>query len=501
MKFLFLFLMCLIFHSGYSQICSTPQEELLQRVDEHKKSLIPLQRGIVKYVPVTFHLVANSNGTGRVSEENVLRQLASLNSSFQDQEFIFYINRLNYFDNDAVYQTPASAAARTQMKLRKDNKSLNLFITNTADSGNSPGITLAYYDPQDDWVVSRRNEINGASSTIAHEFGHFFSLPHPHVGWDCYPYTTEDYTNPVNVQFTIPCDGGGGSNLIELHNRSNCNTAGDRICDTPEDYNLGLFYVSGCVQNTTIRDFNNEVIKPMVNNFMGYYTDCPSYEFTPTQKNLMNTDFFSFRRSYIRTGKIPNQDSIHEEVDYIYPINGETTNGNVNVVLDWEDTPGADSYLVIYDRFPTFTNSPKKFIVNESQLIIDEELVLNVNYYWKVWPFNESQTYAEYSETQNFKVGMNTSINDIQQITDYLVYPNPAKQVDEVLLSIGAKESFSATASLINTAGQTLKVQEMEFPSGYSVQSVNVDNLPPGLYILQLRTEKGTLIERITIQQ
>lgn len=488
------------FQVAYSQFCGTPQDGLLQRVDLHKKELLPLQRGIVKYVPVTFHLVAAANGSGRVTEENVLRQLASVNAAYADQEMIFYIDRFNYFDNDAVYQTPASNAARVQMRIREDNNSLNLFITNTADSGMSPGFVLAYYDPQDDWVVSRRNEINGASSTVAHEFGHFFSLPHPHSGWDCVPYTTDDYTNPVNVTMTLPCEGGGGSSLIELHNRTNCNTAGDRICDTPEDYNLGLFHVNGCIENNSIRDINNEIISPMVNNFMGYYRDCPTYAFTEMQKTLMNTDFFSFPRQYIRTGKVPNLEPITHEVAYVYPINGESTNGNTNVVLDWEDTPGADSYLIIYDRFPSFTNNPQKTIVTESELTIPE-LTDNATYYWKVWPFNESQTYAEYSETQNFKVGMNTAVNDIRQVTDYLVYPNPAKNGEQVLLSLATTESFNATVFLTNASGATVKVQQLDIPVGQSIQTINVDNLPAGLYIIQLKSENGTLIERLTIQE
>src|SRR5690606_10834658 len=135
--------------------------------------------------------------------------------------------------------------------------------------------------------------------------------------------------------------------------------AGDRVCDTPEDYNLGLFYQNDCDPNTSIMDKNSELIDPMENNVMGYYRDCDSYAFTPTQKNLINTDFFSFRRSYIRTGVIPNTEPVTDPVVYISPINGEETPGFTNVLLDWEDTPHANKYLVIIDRFSSFTFSPQ----------------------------------------------------------------------------------------------------------------------------------------------
>src|SRR5690606_35806138 len=134
-------------------------------------------------------------------------------------------------------------------------------------------------------------------------------------------------------------------------------------------------------------DKNGELIEPMENNFMGYYRECAEYAFTPTQKNLINTDFFSIRRAYIRTGVIPNTTPVTAPVTYVSPINGQESPGSTNVRLDWEDTPGANKYLVIIDRFASFTFNPEKFIVDASELIIDE-LTPNVTYYWKVWPYN-----------------------------------------------------------------------------------------------------------------
>ena len=284
LRFLFALTGLMFISTLSAQFCGTPQQPLLERTDENKKLMIPVQRGALKYIPLTFHLVASSAGAGRITEESILQQVASLNVTYADQEAVFYIDRFNYFDNDAVYNTPGSASATTQMRLREDNNSINIFTVNNIENI-GPGQTLAYYDPQDDWLVSRKGEINGSSSTLAHELGHFFSLAHPFSGWDCVPYNLDDYTNPVNVDFTLPCEGGGGSQLIELHNRSNCNTAGDRICDTPEDYNPGLFYQDDCDENTSVRDKNNEVITPMTNNFMSYYRECATYVFSPTQKN------------------------------------------------------------------------------------------------------------------------------------------------------------------------------------------------------------------------
>src|SRR5688500_7601438 len=62
-----------------AQICGTPQEPLLERIDVNKKLMMIHQRGAVKYIPVTFHLVANSDSVGAIQVENVLAQLCSIN--------------------------------------------------------------------------------------------------------------------------------------------------------------------------------------------------------------------------------------------------------------------------------------------------------------------------------------------------------------------------------------------------------------------------------------
>ena len=485
-----------------AQFCGTPQDPILERTDINKESLIPIQRGVQKYIPITFHLVAAANGTGRVTEENVLLQLANINASYADQEAKFYIDRFNYFNNDAVFNTPASAGAKTQMRLRKDNNSVNVFITNLADSGSgSPGVTLAYYDPTEDWIVSRKSEIGPVSSTLAHEAGHFFSLAHPFDGWDCFPFTLDDYTNPVNVDFTLPCEGGHGSKLIELHDRSNCNTAGDRICDTPEDYNLGLFYQNNCNENTSVKDKNGEVIKPMVNNFMSYYTDCLSYAFTQTQKNLINTDFFTNRRAYIRTGVIPNTTPVVDPVQYISPINGEESNGTTNILLDWTDTPGANTYLVIYDRFSSFTFNPVKTIVTASELLITEELTVDKPYYWKVWPYNESMTDAGYSATQNFLTGTGTAVNEIRDISDFALSPNPVIDHIPAILTLSSSNAIGAQLQVTDASGLVLSKETISIPSGLSQYLIQNTEFPAGIYFVSVISSQGRLVTPMMIME
>jgi hypothetical protein len=498
-KILFAFLGLFLTQIASAQWCGTDQGAIEPYLDANLKDMVYSQRGALKYIPVTFHLVANAAGNGRVEEENVLKQVANFNNNFADQDFIFYIDHFNYFDNDAVYNTPSSTLARTQMRIKEDNNSVNIFICNNADDGSGPGITLAYYDPQEDWIVTRKNEVNLLSKTLNHEVGHFFSLQHTHLGWDCFPFTLTDYTNPVNVNNTLPCEGGGGSALIELHDRSNCATAGDKICDTPEDYNLGLLYDPGCDQNTVIKDKNGEVITPMVTNFMSYYSGCDSFQFTATQKTLINTDFFTGRRNYIRTGIVPHTDSVEAPVVYISPINGAESNGLTDIVLDWEDTPGATKYLVIYDRFSNFTFNPTKMFTNTSQLVIPGPLVDGQTFYWKVWPFNESQTDAMYSATQNFTVGEGTGINEIKDIQEYALSPNPVINQEPVTLVMNTIKSFNAQLKIVDASNRVLHSEKVNIASGHNELPIQTENLPAGVYFIVLNADTGSLVEKMMI--
>ncbi len=458
-------------------------------------------RGVKNYIPVTFHILASSTGNGRVSEENLLLQVANLNAQYADQDIIFYLDELKYINNDLIYKTPGAWEAENQMFPYKDDNAVNIFICDKANDGTEqPGVTtLGYYTRSWDWIVMNKSQINYTANTLSHEVGHFLSLPHTFLGWECNPFNVAKYGNPVKFDNTLSCDGGWGEWEIELHDRSNCATAGDQICDTPEDYNLGLFFQPGCDSNRIVKDKNGELITPMINNVMSYYKGCDAFMFSPTQKQLILTDFLSGNRDYIRTGVVPNTDSVTAPVEYIYPINGEETHTTSGIVLDWEDTPGANQYLLTYARNAGFTISTVKLIVNESQFELPGELQEGSNYYWKVWPFNESRTDARYSATQHFVVGDLSDVNTIRDIESFLIYPNPVHSGETPYLSMHAVQPIDGHLEVLDMAGRILAGSSVAIPVGDSQTPVPVHDLLPGIYIIRLNTASGMLLSQVKV--
>ena len=175
--------------TGYCGMTMQDQEIMTERLManiEASRNSIDTRSGETKYIPVRFHLVSNSSGNGAVNKKNVLRMLCKLNENYKDIGLQFYIkDQFNEFNNDNAFNNPMSGAAKTAMNGRKDKNALNLYITASAGE---QGV-LGFYDPQFDWVVLPKSEINANAHTGSHEIGHFFSLRHTFYGWEGCPWT------------------------------------------------------------------------------------------------------------------------------------------------------------------------------------------------------------------------------------------------------------------------------------------------------------------------
>lgn len=467
-------------------------ERLIANKETYEAAPVQTRSSIVKYVPITCILVADDNGNGRAREEQVLEQIASLNQYYAAQELIYYIDEWRYKDHTLIFTDPTHPTSIFQMRLIKDPNAMNVFVTQSAQTDGGLGVTLGFYSPQNDWIVIRKDEFNGFNNTLAHEGGHFWSLEHTFNGWDCTSYDPDEHGNPVNILWS-PCNG---SLRIELMNGSNCQTAGDLICDTNPDYNFGYGWSSGgdqCAPYTQqVRDSNGDLIDVEEQNQMGYFISCDDYFFTPTQQSLIQTDFFSAARAYLRRSYVPDQDPVENSIVYNYPVNGEETSTFDNVEFDWEDEPGATDYLVIVDRSSSFTFVPKRFRVQESFLTIDE-LTPNVNYFWKVWPYNESVTGAGWGPTQTFRTGLSSGVKEISSVNRFDVFPNPVRDQSEISIVLESSLAFEAEITLYDLTGEVAWYSSTEqiIAGKENRMSIPTERLSPGLYFLTVQSSEG----------
>jgi Secretion system C-terminal sorting domain len=508
-----------------SQICGTHDQHSLterlafNREQMEKGIIVDNMRGAKKYVPLKFHIIGKTDKSGRVSEAKIYENLCQLNKDYADQDIVFYLARFtngeyfNYIDDNNAFTNQSNGLGKTVLNLAfKNNKNaINLFLAKETPSPGSTlgGTTLGYYSPTDDWLVIRNDQVNNTSGTISHELGHYFSLPHPFKGWDqeaCAETYKTEWNSGLPFQVT-KITAPDGFTPVECHDKSNCKTAGDRICDTPADYNFGFGW-NGCTEFTkVIKDPCGTLVNPEETLFMGYFIGCKNYIFTTDQKALVSADYLSAKRLYIRPNYTPTIVDVNVATALTYPANGATTDFFNNITLDWDDVPNADGYIVEIDQTASIgtTNFFTSYVTKTSNLNLTT-LVKDKKYYWRVLPVSfESGTCLEVGKMAkgNFRTAaIGVGVQDIKDVADWSVSPNPVNAGNTIFVDIQAASPFKAKIALVNAVGQIVQnVANQEFIQGGNRVELSTQNIPAGVYFVTMKTDNAMMNKKIVVMK
>jgi len=305
--------------------CGTIAEPELSPEEKELREPFPaLTPTIVRHVNVYVHVVRYDNGSGGISEGNIVTALQQLNTAFSDVTVIFDRIGTDFIDNStyANIESLSEVFALWNLGYFQPNV-LNIYF-----------VPAAYFNgiaafPGRNLIVKNAVATNG--STLAHEVGHNFYLRHTH---------SDAVDPPSNCNPVTP---------LELVNGSNCTSAGDYLCDTPaEPFNCGsgiLGYVnSSCVYTGTFRDPNTELYTPNTRNFMGYSLASCRNMFTEGQINVM--------QNYLRT----QFDLLSTSVAVSNEVNGVTHSSSTLTINNQVITSPGSINLIDGNTYPGKTN-------------------------------------------------------------------------------------------------------------------------------------------------
>ncbi len=469
----------------------------------------------VSYVPVWFHIVSLTDGTGGVPEWKILDMLCNWNKIYNDNGIAlqFYIKGFDYIKSDATYNYPRSLTGDAGVRSNKKADGANVYITNGAGAKPNDG-TLAYFsnkqytsDPSytNDWIVMLRSQVTSSFNdayTIAHEMGHFFSLLHTFNGWE-----------PAQFIATAakPCADIYASDkvtLTEKHSRGadgNCADAGDYMCDTPEDYDFGYGY-SGCTWTGSAQDPNCVPVTPSEKNIMGYFVGCLN-NFSAQQKEaIINNYTYDRGRQYLRDLNITPSLVDLGTTTIVSPANASTVNGFDNITLSWSPTTGATGYYVQISTSASFASNEYHFLTANANASININvnntsaafLQPNVNYYWRVRPMSSYKNCANFV-TARFATTIGSGVNNIPDVSDFNVYPNPITNTKSVEVTLSLERSLDAVIKIVGLNGQIINQQKQHFDSGFTTHHLDLSNLQNGMYILRIESDRGVLNSKITM--
>ena len=484
-------------------VCGVSYEDQISQLDRYitnKKTAATFpskSRNSVTYIPVQFHIITKNDGSGATKLTDLLESFCHLNEIYGAFDVVFFQNDLpNYLASDVIYNDHTITSAQFSMRTRRNREALNIWVVNDATPANSPNIgqTLGYYDPVNDWIIIRRNQISGNNNTLAHEVGHFFSLFHPHLGWDSEPYDDDIHGNPVNA--TSP-----GGSPTELMDRSNCETAGDMLCDTPPDYNFALTW-NECNFTAKIQDPNGDEVDPDESLIMSYFNDACTSKFSDMQLEMILADISSPGRNFLTINDYqPIATTITETPELLAPAQDAVTSSYNKVYLKWAPVAGADSYLVEVDRSSSFNIDNFKFLTTETTFLLEDLLDSDRTYRWRITPLNASYFCSPPSVVIKFRTGISTSTTTINAVNNWTVQPNPLLDASVFTVNINAKESFEANLKILNLNGQVVSEKpRQQFSQGLTTLPMNAAGLAKGVYIIALENTKGVMHKKLVIQ-
>jgi PKD repeat protein len=228
----------------HSNCATTADLATIERLARHNENIASFasQRSNTS-VPVTAHLISQTNGLNALSEVDLNAAIDLMNEHYINANIEFFLCGVNNIADDTYYDFNSSQENLMSATYNVPN-TINLYIAGTVSSNSGASLCGYTHFPGqagDQVIMAKGCMTNG--STLSHEFGHYLGLYHTHGKTNS--STTDESTEGSNCLFAGDdvCDTAADPNI---HGQvSNCEYTGDSEF-TPDVQNLMSYAPSGC---------------------------------------------------------------------------------------------------------------------------------------------------------------------------------------------------------------------------------------------------------------
>ncbi|MFN0276870.1 MAG: T9SS type A sorting domain-containing protein [Chitinophagales bacterium] len=411
--------------------------------------------GETYFVPIKVHIVGTDAGEGYINVSTVMQNICDLNVQFEPAGFIFYLFEDVHYINKSIYYNHDWDDGYSMMALNNDPDAVNMYFVG------DPAGNCGYFSPAGN-AVAIANGCGGiGNSTIAHELGHYFSLPHTFYGW-------EWGDPPISDQEQV--DGG------------NCNSAADGFCDTPADYASWRWF---CSSAPLFTDPDGVDFNPDGTYFMSYSDDNCQDKFSPDQMDAM-TEYLTGPKDYLLENPTVNFTDV-DTSELLLPFDEEENLFSNYAELSWSPVENAQGYVVQVSYTPSFTAMKYDVFTTETSFICTD-LVHDQKYYWRVKVIGEANTCEGASPYRIFYTGSETltTLEGNDALKAFTVYPNPANSGEVINLNILAEAGKNETVLVKDFTGKIIVSKNFTATGTLQTIPVELPGIASGIYIVQV---------------
>jgi len=482
-----LFLLFSIFSYAQTNYCATPPtEDKWLETYQQQPHLYEKGGNELIYIPMTIHLVGNDEGKGYFPISDLLDALCVVNEDFIPANIQFFIKNIRYIQRTAWYNHDNFAPGAEMQRRNNVSNTMNTYFVSNASNACGYAVINSIS------TVITNSCSNSGEHTWSHELGHALSLPHTFRGWE----GSEDFDYSTPAPKFIGNDRD--STLVELTDKSNCDTAGDRFCDTEPDYLSERWTCNGSQRSATQQiDPNGQKFTSDGTLIMGYADDNCTSRFSPEQIQAIRANIFSQKATLVNQTISDGTISESEPIVLSSPLDNQTV-GFQNIFFEWEPVAQATKYMFQVSRLPTFSVLAVDTIVSTNTLILPE-LPIRLRYYWRILPYNNYSTCGSFSTRKSFLTAEETT--STVNLTESQISVSPTLLTQPGQLQIQVKDVVKADLriELFDITGKLIIYHQTERNAGTDLQLFVEDN-PPGIYTLRVTIANQQFVRKIVLQ-